>query len=106
MPCDVGTGGAARPARPTPSAAEGDTESHDRRVSGRQRARRLPVGAEVLAAGMVHVRVWAPGHRRVAVVLEDGGTRRSIDLLATEGGYFAGVVEGAGHGSLYRFRLD
>ena len=34
--------------------------------------RRLPVGADPLPTGGVHVRVWAPQRRRVTVVLEPG----------------------------------
>jgi len=67
--------------------------------------RRLPVGVEVLG-DRVHARVWAPRRRRVAVVLEEGGARRVVDLRAEGTGYFAGRVEGARRGSLYRFRLD
>jgi maltooligosyltrehalose trehalohydrolase len=71
-----------------------------------QFSRRLPVGAEVQEGGRgVHFRVWAPAARRVAVFLEeDGGGER--ELAAEAGGYFAGLVEGIGHGARYRFRLD
>jgi maltooligosyltrehalose trehalohydrolase len=55
----------------------------------------------------VHFRVWAPAARRVDVVLYDaagGGTDHP--LAAEGGGYFAGVVGGAGAGARYRYRLD
>ena len=80
-------------------------------------ARRLPVGAEVVAAGGgVHFRVWAPRRARVEVVFEseeeqasielsDGG-RASFELEAEDGGYFSGLAPGACEGKLYRFRLD
>ncbi len=68
-------------------------------------ARRLPVGAEVLPGGGVHFRVWARRRARVEVVFEsDAGS--AFALEREEGGYFSALVEGAGAGSLYRFRLD
>src|SRR5262245_9925198 len=36
--------------------------------------RRLPIGAEIIPGEGVHFRVWAPDHRRVDVVLEQGAT--------------------------------
>ncbi len=66
-------------------------------------SRRLPVGAEVQPSGGVHVRVWAPDRRRVAVLLDDG---RTVELAREDGGYFAGHVADAGPGTRYRFRLD
>src|SRR4051794_4170845 len=70
------------------------------------RSRRLPVGATVVAGG-VHFRAWAPGKRKVEVVLEEGRGRPSATTLEpSEGGYFEGTVASARAGSLYRFRLD
>jgi maltooligosyltrehalose trehalohydrolase len=63
--------------------------------------RRLPVGAEVVEGG-VHFRVWAPERRNVDVMI-DG---RAHPLTRDESGYFAGRVEGAREGTLYRYRLD
>lgn len=65
--------------------------------------RRLPVGAEVRSDG-VHFRVWAPRHARVDVVLDPSGEEAPLER--DEAGYFAGVVAGAGSGTLYRYRLD
>jgi maltooligosyltrehalose trehalohydrolase len=65
-----------------------------------------PVGAEVSREGGAHFRVWAPRRRRVEVVLESGGREEAFALAAEAGGYFAGHVEAARAGSLYRFRLD
>jgi maltooligosyltrehalose trehalohydrolase len=76
----------------------------DSRMVTNRLARRLPVGAEVLPGGGVHFRVWAPRRARVEVVLEDSGA--AFDLEREEGGYFSALVEEAGAGSLYRFRLD
>ena len=68
--------------------------------------RRYPGGAEVQSDGSVHFRVWAPGRRRVDVVVESGGRAEPQPLEPDPDGYFAGSLRGLGHGSLYRFRLD
>jgi maltooligosyltrehalose trehalohydrolase len=72
-----------------------------------QRARRLPVGAEVLPGGAVHFRVWAPRRRKVEVVLEGGAAEPAAVALQPEAnGYFAGQTPLARAGTLYRFQLD
>jgi maltooligosyltrehalose trehalohydrolase len=76
-----------------------------------KRTRRLPVGAEVLARGGVEFRVWAPRPKAVHLVIEGparrpGVAREVIALAAEAGGYFSGIAPAAGHGTLYRFRLD
>jgi maltooligosyltrehalose trehalohydrolase len=58
------------------------------------------IGAELVPGG-VRFRVWAPGQERVAVVIDDG----EFALAAEERGYFSGLVEGAGAGTRYKFRL-
>ncbi len=69
--------------------------------------RRLPVGAEVLADGGVHFRVWAPDAARVEVVLEAGPGAPAAVTLAPDGdGYIAGVAPLAAAGARYRYRLD
>ncbi len=65
--------------------------------------RRYPVGAEVVPGEGTHFRVWAPGRREVAVVL-DGGPAHL--LTAEAEGYFAGLVAEAKAGTRYRLRLD
>src|SRR5262245_39996959 len=65
--------------------------------------RQLPIGAEVIAGGGVHFRVWAPRAEHVAVVFED---ERVHPLDKEENGYFSGLVEDAGTGLLYQFQLD
>ncbi len=71
--------------------------------------RRLPIGAEVIAGGRAHFRVWAPNAKRVEVVIEesaDPSAERSFhELTAEPMGYFSGVVK-AGAGHLYRFRIN
>ena len=51
--------------------------------------------------------MWAPAHRRVAVVLEDtsGLALLECPLQPETGGYFSTVVAEAVDGMLYRFRL-
>jgi maltooligosyltrehalose trehalohydrolase len=66
-------------------------------------ARRLPVGAEVVADG-VHFRVWAPRRRSVDVVFENG--EEPLALAAEDEGYFSGLAPQAKAGTRYRFRLD
>jgi maltooligosyltrehalose trehalohydrolase len=69
--------------------------------------RRVPVGAEPVSPDATHFRVWAPKRRSVDVVLEnaDGDVERIVPLDPEDKGYFAGVVEVVGDGSLYRYRL-
>ncbi|MDP9349313.1 MAG: malto-oligosyltrehalose trehalohydrolase [Gemmatimonadota bacterium] len=56
--------------------------------------------------GGVAVRVWAPEHRTVEVVVY-GPNEESLHPLAPEGdGYFSAVVEGLRPGARYRYRLD
>lgn len=72
-----------------------------------QYARRMPVGAEVIAGQGVHFRVWAPLLPRVELVLEGGpGAPASLWLDAQEGGYHEALVPAAAAGTLYRFRVD
>jgi maltooligosyltrehalose trehalohydrolase len=73
-------------------------------MSAKPKARRLPVGAEVVPEG-VHFRVWAPKRKRVEVVFEGAG-RPPLPLEPEEDGYFSGLAEGLEAGALYRFRLD
>jgi maltooligosyltrehalose trehalohydrolase len=74
--------------------------------------RRLPVGAEITADGVVSFRVWAAKHQRVEVVIEDAprsskGCMCQVCELASEPyGYFSGVIKSVSAGALYRFRID
>ena len=52
----------------------------------------------------MHVRVWAPTHERVTLVLE-GPERRELVLDREPGGYHAGFAAGVAAGARYRFRL-
>ncbi|HEV7225467.1 MAG TPA: malto-oligosyltrehalose trehalohydrolase [Pirellulales bacterium] len=74
--------------------------------------RRLFIGAEVQPGGGTHFRVWAPRRKRVEVVLTSGSPEaagpkaESYPLAPEQNGFFAGSVEQAAAGDLYRFRLD
>jgi len=59
-----------------------------------------------MAAGGVHFRVWAPGHGRLDLVLEDGGSERTFKLSmeCEPGGYHSAFAPQAGAGTRYRFR--
>jgi maltooligosyltrehalose trehalohydrolase len=71
-------------------------------MTERHLSRVLPVGAEIAPDG-VHVRVWAPSRRRVAVVVEG---RDPVPLEPEPDGYFAGLIRGGGAGWRYGFRVD
>jgi maltooligosyltrehalose trehalohydrolase len=73
--------------------------------SGGSRPRRWPVGAEVVAPGTTHFRLWAPRRRSVEVAVEGGGEPAFVELHAEGDGYFSGEAA-APAGARYRFRLD
>jgi maltooligosyltrehalose trehalohydrolase len=73
-------------------------------TSAAEIARRLPVGAELVAGRGVHFRVWAPRRQWVEVIFDDG--REPVQLKAEGNGYHSGFAEGLTAGALYRFRLD
>jgi maltooligosyltrehalose trehalohydrolase len=57
-----------------------------------------------MAPGGVHFRVWAPARKKVEVELR--GEPGRFPLQPEPCGYFAGLVQGARVGSLYKYRLD
>src|ERR1043165_1597036 len=70
--------------------------------------RRYPIGAELLAGGGVHFRVWAPNSKHVSVELSPSNNPdhcEPVELSREKNGYFSGLVESAAAGLLYRFRL-
>lgn len=67
-------------------------------------ARRLAIGAEPSSRGVLF-RVWAPTRKTVQVVF-DGYERRPATLEPEGTGYFSGLAEEAGAGTLYKYRLD
>lgn len=62
--------------------------------------RRFPIGAELQPDGDVSVRVWAPDHRHVTLVLDGHDTA----MTRESDGYFTAVTRGHA-GSRYGFRL-
>ena len=72
--------------------------------------RRMPIGAELLADGTAHFRVWAPRRKQVEVAIADrhgNHSRPQFSPLAPEGnGYHSGFVDGVEVGTIYGFRLD
>ena len=62
------------------------------------------MGAEVVAAGGVHFRVWAPRHKEVEVVIL-GDSPKFFPMKAENDGYCEAHVPEAGAGTLYKFRL-
>ncbi len=64
-----------------------------------------PIGAIVKSPELVHFCVWAPGRRRVEVVLESEPNRPTFALTKDAEGYFSGDAKAAA-GALYRYRLD
>ncbi len=68
--------------------------------------RRTRLGAELVGAPErgVHVRVWAPAAKQIAVVVESEG--REVPLALEPNGYASGFVAGVTAGARYRFRID
>src|SRR5262245_29896567 len=64
----------------------------------------MNIGAEVMPGGGVRFRVWAPGRQRVEVVIEGG--EGGYELRRESDDYFLGVVDKAGDGTRYWYRLD
>ncbi len=67
--------------------------------------RRLHVGAEVVSAGGVHFRIWAPEKQSIEVALEDFGLKY-FDLKPENNGYWSGLVTAARAGMRYRYRVN
>lgn len=82
---------------PPPTMQDQATPPNQARLS-----RRLPVGAELQPGGGAHFRVWAPGSRKVGLLLEG----ETLELSAEEGGYFSMMVGNARKGMTYHFKLD
>jgi malto-oligosyltrehalose trehalohydrolase len=61
----------------------------------------MPFGAEVLAAGGVRFRFWAPGAGQVELLLP-----QKTVLLTKKDGWYEHVEPKAGPGTLYRYRID
>ena len=71
-----------------------------------KRSHSMPFGAAVVPEG-VHFRLWAPAARGVEVgVSVDPHAVEWHSLAAEPDGWYRGVVERAGAGTRYRFRID
>jgi maltooligosyltrehalose trehalohydrolase len=87
------------------------TNDQGRMTKDLERYNSIHIGAWVLPQGGTFFRVWAPRRRTVEVVIEgvdwgDRNERTHFDLTPEGAGYFSGVIQQAGAGDLYRFRLD
>ena len=65
----------------------------------------MPFGAELLDAGGVRFRLWAPDARRVDLCLEDRGAEHCLPMVE-DGGWFELIAPEANAQSRYRFRID
>ena len=75
--------------------------------SKRRLQRRFPVGAEPVAGGGTHFRVWAPKASRVIVEFGQAGSKtENATLDPGPDGYHSAHVPGAKAGMLYRFKLN
>ncbi|MBP1750087.1 MAG: retaining malto-oligosyltrehalose trehalohydrolase, partial [Deltaproteobacteria bacterium] len=75
------------------------------------KARKFPIGSEIMREDGVSFRVWAPKRTSVELIIEPRPGKNIVSLsfdLAKENddGYFSGCIKAAQEGSLYRFRLD
>ena len=86
-----------------------ETSGNFSSVDATKSIRRLPVGAEPQRSGGVHFRVWAPGRKRVEVLLESIGSGKppvSYNLERDDAGYFSGLLSDAATNMVYRYCLD
>jgi maltooligosyltrehalose trehalohydrolase len=71
----------------------------------RQPSWRPTLGCRIEGGG-ARFRVWAPQRRSVDVVIVGGGGDDPHPLVRQDDGSFAGLVDGLGPGTCYRYRLD
>jgi maltooligosyltrehalose trehalohydrolase len=62
-------------------------------------------GAQIEGHG-VRFRLWAPGARRVEVIIQDGGKEKIFPMNRRPAGWFETTVPGASDGTLYLYRID
>jgi malto-oligosyltrehalose trehalohydrolase len=70
-----------------------------------KRFHRMPFGAQVLDDAGTRFRLWAPSARQVELCLPDGVPERIV-MDARDEGWHEAVVQGAGSGTRYRYRID
>ena len=68
-------------------------------------AHSMPFGAQLQDDGRTRFQLWAPGARRVDLVLSLPAGERVLPMRVLAGGWF-GVVEEASPGTRYGFRID
>jgi maltooligosyltrehalose trehalohydrolase len=66
--------------------------------------RRLSQGAEIIDGG-VHFRTWAPGLKKISVVIQESAGEVH-PLLPEPHGYWSVMVPGIGSGTRYQYRLN
>jgi malto-oligosyltrehalose trehalohydrolase len=67
-------------------------------------AHQMPFGANVIADGSTHFRLWAPKQSAVSVVLED--TQTTIPMDRGDDGWFEAATDKAPPGTPYRYQLE
>jgi malto-oligosyltrehalose trehalohydrolase len=70
------------------------------------RAHAMPFGSELLAAGGVRFRLWAPSARFVTLLLGTDSAAAELQMRPAGDGWFEVITEAAGAGSRYRYRID
>ena len=70
------------------------------------RSRPPTLGATVLSQTQTDFAVWAPHCQAVTIQIEQDGRRRTHPLEEIENGYFQTVLDRAGPGTRYAFRLN
>ncbi len=68
--------------------------------------RRMPIGAELVAGGGAHFRVWAPKAKRLFIDFHADSVAASIELQAESDGYFSAYAPEARAGWKYAYRID
>ncbi len=66
----------------------------------------MPFGVQLLAAGTVRFRLWAPAARSVELVLHAAGGGRLLPMQALADGWYQLESALAARGSLYGYRID
>ncbi|MHB8549993.1 MAG: malto-oligosyltrehalose trehalohydrolase [Acidiferrobacterales bacterium] len=66
----------------------------------------MPFGAEVLPAGGVRFRLWAPAAHEVTLCIQDGGAARTLPMKILQDGWFELTTGIARPGTRYRYRID
>jgi len=71
-----------------------------------KRSHPMPFGAQVLDDGRTRFRLWAPSADRVELLVIAAEGVRRFDMARDAQGWCEAQLEGAGHGTLYRYLID